>query len=117
MKNDYLYEISVYQIKDIYNGRFGIPDIVGIFSEDNLELAQSIVANSVTDLYEGCFEIAMIDKVPCNSLYPNAHIKERYIYRYFGNDTYKLLSVAKGLDQIVDVTEKLAKTLEKKEKL
>lgn len=103
---DYIYQIGVLESEDIHGGYLVLPDIIGLFSEDKFEYVKGIIEHNAGDLYEGCFEYVMVDKVPLDTLYFSTYIEERYIFKYGGYNNYNLIDSAKGQEEIIKMMEK-----------
>lgn len=114
----YVYEICLYNSKDcseVWYGYFAAPEVVGIFLEENLKDAINIIENNITDLYEGYYDFAVIEKIPINKLYHRQHIEERFIYQYSGSNKYNLVGNLQGKNSVYFDTKKIViKALEGK---
>ena len=103
---DYVYQIGVLTSDDIAEGFLALPDIVGIFGEDEFSFVKSIIEHNAADIYESCFDYVIVDKVPLNTLYFRTYIEERFIFKYGGFNNYHLIDSAIGLEEINRMMEK-----------
>ena len=70
-------------------------NVIAIFTEDCLEELKEAVENNIGDINEGVHDYVFIKKVNLNALYPLT--QELYVYKYMGEDTYKLCGKYTGL--------------------
>jgi hypothetical protein len=77
--------ITASQIRDKYaisksdHYKFCIDEVL---YSDTLEYANEFLEKNICDVYEYCYDYAVIIKVPLNAAYPSTYVDELYLYKF-----------------------------------
>ena len=93
---EYVYELMEVSSEKHYES------IAGIFTEDELDNLKTGIEHNAYDMWETVHDYIFIKKIPLNRIYPLA--EEMYIYKFAGNNSYKLHKLVIGVEECMRAT-------------